>query len=72
MALKMSQFDARNLWHLNIFLGIIEYITPKNPKLHSKRRLQSINVRMLASVIISPLANRKFLLCIYYCQSVLG
>ena len=30
--------------HLNIFLGIIEHITPKKPKLHSKRRLQSINV----------------------------
>ena len=31
--------------HLNIFLGIIEHITPKKPKLHSKRRLRSINVR---------------------------
>ena len=31
--------------HLNIFLGIIEHITPKKPKLHTKWRLRSIDVQ---------------------------
>ena len=31
--------------HLNIFLGIIEHITPKKPKLHTKWRLRSIDVK---------------------------
>ena len=31
--------------YLKIYQGIIEHFTPKKPKLHSKRRLRSINVQ---------------------------
>ena len=45
--------------HLNIFLGIIEHITPKKPKLHSKQRLRSMNVRNTGQCDHLPFGHPK-------------
>ena len=51
--------------HLNIFLGIIEYITLKKPKLHSKQRLRSINVRNAGQCDHLPFGQPKiFVVCL--------
>ena len=55
-----------------MFLGIISTLNQKKKKLHSKRRLRSINVRNAGQCDHLLFGQPKILLCIYYRESVLG